>query len=275
MNLRSLGYRTDLIFPAFDGEIIDRGDYLVVRSPLNPSFYWGNFLLFAEPPRNGDLQKWRDLFAKEIGAAPTYEHQAFGWDLSDVEAVEAGAIEPFLQAGFSVNRDAVLTASAPRPPARLSSEVDIQPLRPERHAQAVALQVLCREPEHEEAGYREFRQRAMDRYRRMEAARLGHWYGAFLGDQLVADLGVFHDGRGLGRYQSVETHPDFRRRGIAGRLVYEAGRLAIAEHGLRTLVIIAEDDSSPSRLYQSAGFEPTEKTMSLLWWAGKPAPERS
>jgi hypothetical protein len=47
MNVKSLGYRTDLIFPTFDGEIIDRGDYLVIRTPKNPTFYWGNFLLFA------------------------------------------------------------------------------------------------------------------------------------------------------------------------------------------------------------------------------------
>jgi predicted GNAT family acetyltransferase len=87
---------------------------------------------------------------------------------------------------------------------------------------------------------------------------------------LVADLGVFHDGRGLGRYQAVETHPDFRRRGIAGTLVYEAGRRAIAEHGLQTLVIIADEDGDPSRLYQAVGFAPTEKDVGVLWWEGRP-----
>lgn len=50
MNIRSLGYRTDLLFPRFDGEVIDRGDYTVIRTPSNPTFYWGNFLLFDQPP---------------------------------------------------------------------------------------------------------------------------------------------------------------------------------------------------------------------------------
>ena len=54
--------------------------------------------------------------------------------------------------------------------------------------------------------------------------------------------------------------------GIAGTLVYEAGRRAMLEHGLDTLVIIAETDSSPSRLYESVGFRPAEKTVGLLWW---------
>jgi len=37
MKVHSLGYQTDLIFPAFDGEVIDRGDYLVIKTPSNPT----------------------------------------------------------------------------------------------------------------------------------------------------------------------------------------------------------------------------------------------
>ena len=59
MQLRSLGHQTDLIFPRFDGLILDRGDYLVICTPANPAFYWGNFLLFAAPPCQGDLVRWR------------------------------------------------------------------------------------------------------------------------------------------------------------------------------------------------------------------------
>jgi len=136
------------------------------------------------------------------------------------------------------------------------------------------LQVLCRK--------RDMRRRASGSSKRAPTPGIeewrqpaaGHWYGAFIGDRLVADLGVFHDGQGLGRYQSVETHPDFRRQGIAATLVYEAGTRAIAEHGLHTLVIIAEDEGDPSRLYRSLGFEPTEKSMGLLWWEGKPTEAR-
>jgi hypothetical protein len=103
MNVRSLGYRTDLIFTAFDGEIVDRGDYLVIRSPANPTFYWGNYLLFSRPPQAGDVRKWRDLFAREIGTPPETEHQVFGWDSPEGHE---GVIQPFLQAGFRLNHSA-------------------------------------------------------------------------------------------------------------------------------------------------------------------------
>ena len=68
MNIHSLGYRTDLFFPRFDGEVTDRGDYIVIRTTSNPTYHWGNFLLFSQPPAAGDLERWLRLFAAEIGA---------------------------------------------------------------------------------------------------------------------------------------------------------------------------------------------------------------
>ena len=68
MEVQSLGYRTDLIFPKFDGQILDRGKYLVILTPTNPTYYWGNFLLFANPPDKGDLENWKAIFSKEIGS---------------------------------------------------------------------------------------------------------------------------------------------------------------------------------------------------------------
>jgi GNAT superfamily N-acetyltransferase len=270
MNVKSLGCRTDLIFPTFDGVLTDRGDYLVVRSPLNPTFYWGNFLLFARPPQPGDLNIWRDHFAREVGQPPETKHIAFTWDSPEGKE---GFVEPFVQEGFNLERNVVQVSHALQCPPRAATDVSIRPLKTEAEfAQVIEQQVLSRDEGHEERGYRKFRTFMMDSYRRMEQVGLGHWYGAFLGDQLVADLGVFHDHRGLGRYQSVETHPDFRRRGIAGRMVYEAGVQAMTEHGLDTLVIIAEADSSPSRLYESAGFNPVEKNVGLLWWERSPQP---
>jgi ribosomal protein S18 acetylase RimI-like enzyme len=265
LKIHSLGYRTDLFFPAFDGIITDRGDYLVIQTPSNPDFYWGNFLLFSHPPKEDDFKSWRELFAKEMGAPPQTKHQVFGWDSSDGEL---GVIRPFTQAGFRMVQSVVLISQTPCPPNHLNNEVAICALQTDSDwQQAVVNQVACREAEFSESNYLQFKKPQMERYRRMEAAGKGHWYGAFIGSQLVADLGIFHQ-EGLGRYQSVGTHPDHRQRGIAATLVYEAGRLAIAEHKLHTLVIVAEEDSSPARIYQSAGFEVKEKEVGLEWWLG-------
>jgi GNAT superfamily N-acetyltransferase len=123
-------------------------------------------------------------------------------------------------------------------------------------------QVRCREPEHDETDYRLFKERQMSGYRAMSAAGLGEWFGAFADEEMLADLGIFHDGQ-LARYQSVETHPDHRRRGIAGNLVYHAGQYALTRFRVETLVIVAEHESAASRLYSSLAFEPRELQVGL------------
>ncbi|MBN1440347.1 MAG: GNAT family N-acetyltransferase [Anaerolineales bacterium] len=263
MDVKSLGYKTDLIFPAFDGEIVDRGDYLVVRTPSNPDFYWGNFLLFENPPAGGDYARWKGLFAREIGIPPQTEHLTFGWD---TVGGETGEDEEFLVNGFRRARSTVLAARALRPPAHPAAEVTVRPLVSDTDwAQAVQNQVDTREPEFTESEYRGFRARAMDRYRRMAACGLGDWFGAFRGRTLAADLGIFRDGK-IGRCQSVQTRPEHRRRGYAGTLVYEASRYAMDRYGLETLVIVAETDSDAGRLYRSLDFAATEFQSGLEKW---------
>jgi len=260
MQIKSLGYRTDLIFPAFDGQIIDRGDYLVVKTPANPTFYWGNFLLFPDPPGEGDYQRWREIFAREFGQPPKVIHQAMGWDTTQEEA---GFVQPFLENGFHLDRLVLLTARQEDLKPRSSAEVTIRQLRTrDDWEQAVENQVLSRDPWFGEAGYRTFRQGQAIRYQEMVKRGLGAWFGAFAGERLVGDLGVFCSGD-LGRYQSVQTHPDFRRQGIAGALVFQSAKYAFEKHAIQTLVIVAEANSAAQRLYEALGFQITEFQMGI------------
>jgi len=263
VKIKSLAYLTDLFFPAFDGEIIDRGDYWVIRTPANPDFYWGNFLLFRSSPVHNDFIRWQELFSLEIGTPPEVVHKVFGWDspIGDL-----GEVEPFIEQGFRLNQNAVLETSKPIPPSWFSPEINIRPLISDADwLQAFDNQKACWPEENIDPDHLAFMAIQMDRYRRMADAGLGDWFGAFIGGRLVADLGVFHDHQ-IGRYQSVETHPDFRRRGIAGSLVVEAGRLALEKYYLDKLVIVAEENSAAQRLYQNLGFCPLEKQVGLEWW---------
>jgi GNAT superfamily N-acetyltransferase len=232
--------------------------------PTNPSFYWGNYLLFDQPPMEGDYQRWQELFAKEIGIPPLVNHQTFGWDSTDNEQ---GVIEPFLENGFHVQHSVVLTTQQPSPPSNIAQAVRVRPLElDDDWVQSVEIQVISREPEFAEDGYRLFRQRQMNRYRAMSQAGLGAWFGAFIGSQLVADLGIFYTNQ-LGRYQSVETHPKYRRQGIASYLVSETGKYALDHFGINTLVIVAEADSQAERLYKAAGFKMVEQQIGIEKWS--------
>lgn len=259
MDLRSLGLRSVMIFHRFEGEVEDRGEYLVIRTPSNPTYRWGNYLLFSGPPRIGDLGEWERLFRSELG---DLAHRVFAWDMpeegSNDEKALLGDIEPFREAGYRVERDVVLTAREVRDPPRVNEEVEVRPLASDAEWQeAVALGVLCRDPRNSERGYAEYLTPKMASYRRMQELGMGSWFGAFLDGRLVADLGVFRQGE-IARYQSVKTHPDFRRRGICGTAVAEVGRYALGELGARRLVMLADPGYHAAAIYESVGFAPAE-----------------
>ena len=44
------GWRTDFILHRFGAEVIEREDCLVVRTPCNPTYYWGNCLHLPRLP---------------------------------------------------------------------------------------------------------------------------------------------------------------------------------------------------------------------------------
>jgi RimJ/RimL family protein N-acetyltransferase len=263
MNIRSLGYRTDLIFPAFDGEIIDRGNYTVIRTPTCANFYWGNFLLFDAPPTAASIDTWPALFADEIGTPPTTNHIAFGWDT--VEG-ETGDNQPFIDAGYELSENVILAASTLDEPPHPNREIAIRRFTETWEWEAATvLQVLGDAGEHGVEGYTLYSTRQMARYRKMQDAGIGAWFGAFLGDTLVGSLGVFRDGP-IARYQHVDIHPDHRRQGICGTLVHAAGQYAFDDMGAKTLVMIADENYHAARIYESVGFKPAEHQRGLTWW---------
>jgi GNAT superfamily N-acetyltransferase len=163
-------------------------------------------------------------------------------------------------------RSSVLTASAVTPPPHLAATLDVHPLETDDEWQAATEnQIRCREEGHNEDGYRVFKAAEMTRYRAMARAGLGAWFGAFQDGVLVADLGIYQAGN-LARFQTVETHPDFRQRGYAGTLVYQAARHTLGSGTVDTLVLVADADSAAERLYRSVGFLPTEQEAALERW---------
>jgi GNAT superfamily N-acetyltransferase len=90
------------------------------------------------------------------------------------------------------------------------------------------------------------------------------WFGAFVEGRLRASLGLVSDGRGLVRYQEVQTRPDFRRRGLARALVATAGRYGLHELGARRLVIVADPGCHAIKLYRSLGFADAGAQVELL-----------
>jgi ribosomal protein S18 acetylase RimI-like enzyme len=249
--ITSLGFRTDVALRELEGaEVTDRGDYLVVRSPDNPDYWWGNFLLLAGWPGPGTGDSWLARFAAEF---PQAEHLTLGVDGAGGDGAGGDGVIPaeFLAAGLEPQRDTVLTCAAVWPPPHPSAEAEIRRLESDADwRQSAELSRRCFD-QGEPGDYLERRAAAR---RRLTRAGHGAWFGAFAGGRLLAQLGLFDAGDGYARYQHVETDPEARRRGLAGTLVWQAGRYGREVLGTGTFVIVADPVDVAIRVYRACGF---------------------
>ena len=255
MDIESLAFRTDLAMLERGGSLVeDRGTHLVVRTPANPTYWWGNFFLLPTPPVDAqEAGRWLAAFEAEF---PDAQHRTFGIDGRTGTAAD---LAPFAGLGLSVEVSTVMTASSVHEPARPNTEAAYRPLvTDEDWAQQVELSRAGEDP----AWYDEtFVTQRAAADRRLVAAGYGAWWGAFDGDRLLASMGLFTASPGLARFQSVKTHPDARGRGLAGTLVHRVSRYGFAELGARTLVMVADPDYLAIRIYRSVGFADGETQL--------------
>lgn len=259
MNVISLGFRTDLMLLELGGAVvIDRSTHMVVRTPTNPGFWWGNFLLLASPLREGEAEQWTQEFGEYF---PEARHLALGVDGIEGEAGDAAELA---RLGVSVETNSVLTAEEMPAPGRPAPGVDVRPLSGDDDwAQAGRIRLACDHGDPTDAAHREFVQARQEEYRRLCEAGYGAWFGAFVDGRMAAGAGLFTDGNGLARFQNVETHPDFRRRGLATAVLRHAGHWGLTELRASTLVIVADPDHHAIGLYRELGFTEAERQVQL------------
>src|SRR5699024_6267296 len=153
MHVSSLGNRTDLALLRLAGsEIEDRNDHLVVRTPDNPDYWWGNFLLLAQPPTATNAPRWLERFAAEF---PDARHVAFGVDAPNGTVAD---LDWFAARGYSVAAQTVMTATEVYEPRHGNTTATCRPLSTsDDWERSVELAVRCHAREMPDAAeYRRF-----------------------------------------------------------------------------------------------------------------------
>jgi ribosomal protein S18 acetylase RimI-like enzyme len=246
MKITAPGLRTDLALLELQGsEVVDAGDHVVVRTPANPAFYWGNFILLPTAVPEDAIDHWIERFEAEF---PQARHRAIGF--ADAEGEHAG----WRSRGFDVEVDVDLALGDAVPAASdLPGGIDVRPLASDDDWEQSAALGASDVPDDGRDDHLLFELRRAVAQRGMVDSGRGRWLGAFDGDRLVASLGIVRLGR-LARYQNVMTRADYRKRGIAGALVRAAGEWARSDPEVEQLVIVAEEGGPAIGLYQRAGF---------------------
>ena len=264
MHVRSLALRSSLMIHRLYGKVEDRGDCLRLETPSVPDYWFGNCLAMPAPPGPGDFARWMARFSEELPAYGEGSHRVF---LVDSPEGEAGEVAAFLDAGFEINVDDVLATDAPRTPVHLNDRYPIRSLVSDRDWAALVETTLVVNAD--QPGYDRHYVEGKTRAIRSAIERgEGTWWAAWDGDRLIGHLGLFW-GEGLVRFQDVETHPGYRRRGVCRSILHAACEAARRDpragggSGDGPLFVIVPADDGARRIYESLGFVASHEGMKL------------
>jgi ribosomal protein S18 acetylase RimI-like enzyme len=99
------------------------------------------------------------------------------------------------------------------------------------------------------------------------AANPDFFLGAFEGNRLVGVVFATSDGR-KGWINRLAVYPDFRRLGVAEKLIAEAEH-ALRKHGLRMFCALIDDDNESSKqLFKKCGYE---EHRNIVYFRKKPS----
>ncbi|MCL2317359.1 MAG: GNAT family N-acetyltransferase [Actinomycetia bacterium] len=253
----SVSWRTSLAILEREGAVIEpREGCLVVRTPDNPGYHWGN-CLYVTTGDVDDAAGWLDVFAEEFPGAP---HRA-------VALPRAPDRESWVRAGFGLETERILSSRVPIVPTPPPAGYTVGPVRGDAWDGVVA--AGCADGPHTE-DHRVFERRRVASERRLVEAGAAEWFAVLsLDGAVVSALGIVLVGE-LARYQSVLTLAAHRRRGLARHLLGVASGWAF-DRGARELVIVADEGSDGDRLYRAAGFVPGAVEFSAYAPAWTPA----
>jgi GNAT superfamily N-acetyltransferase len=244
----SSGWATDLAVLAHGGSTIeDHDDHLVVRTPANPEFHWGNCLFVTDERMVDDAARWVSAFRATFPDAT--------WVAIGLVRMPA-ALDAWAEHGLGVELDDVLTTRTLPRQTPLTDGYTAGRIEGDDWEQ-YALRAIR---ENEQAG--EFDLESHERFvqartrsrRTLSERDIAAFFGAFVDGRLVADLGIVRCGR-TARYQTVGTDPDHRRRGLASHLLGLAARWA-ADRECDRWVIVTETTNPAGRLYRNLEFDP-------------------
>ncbi len=258
MLVRSLALTTDLGLLATRGaRIVDKGDYVVVETPDDPGYFFGNLLALPAAPQVGEVAYWMRRFAEELGGKPAIKHVTLIWD--DPTGA-TGATDELVAAGFKVEVNAVMTGAPPL--VAPTPVLPLRPLTPTEVRDALPDLGWTMGDRHDET-YRSFLARRATWHASLVERGLARFWGAIDPvDGIVASLGLVPLGPHH-RYQDVQTVPTHRNRGLAAALL-----VAAAAEATTPVVIVAEPTGAAARVYARVGLRTVEHVGSACRWPG-------
>ena len=264
----SLGTYTDSFvrFPATQFSKDD--DFVVYKTPTRADFWWGAYLVSRTPVTKENLAAMLGEWEKRLGELRDIRKKIIQWELPvgdlPITAPELSAQFNDPLATIHVNSVLMATPVAMRSTFTLS-DVTLQEATSKRDLDAILEMTLDDlESTPDSPATADFLRWTHGQFCEGVKNGCGRWWMLKYKGELVANCGLFGQGR-TARFREVTTHPNWRRRGFARMLCQLVLAEGFKDPSVEQVVIIAEHDSSPERIYKSAGFSLNSFQVALRW----------
>ena len=226
-----------------------------------PDYFWGNQIMLHKNPKILDYDFCLKTFTNEFSDFKNLKHLLFTFD-KDVKLSDS-LRSSFTKNNFKIEATIVLSKKDTLNFKSINKHnISVKKISHESDwAQVKHLNLLVNEDE--EGISEEFIHAKYNDYRKLINGGHGSWYGAFIGEKLVADFGLIGN-KEFGRFQNVETHPELRNRGICKHLVATISQRAFRNNDHKELIIEAEEGSVAYKIYKSLGFTVEEELYEVF-----------
>ncbi len=250
--IRSDGIASDLMVEGGESFVKAHKGFVTIHTPNQPDYWFGNCIVVQDAALSPEMivQRFEEQF-------PDAAHVCAQWDIPDFEIGDLR--DWFTSRGYSEETGEFMALNGPIKRVDCPEGIEIRPVRDADWDRVTALQLetgaeLRGEKSEAHRAYLENRNASR---RDKIASGFGEWFGAFDGDLLVGDLGIFCDDR-VARYQAVETRESHRGRGICSALLCEAHDWVKERSESARILIAADANDTPRFLYRKMGFTPFE-----------------
>ncbi|MCW5220462.1 N-acetyltransferase [Verminephrobacter aporrectodeae subsp. tuberculatae] len=239
-------------------------DFAFLRCPEREDFWFGNFVITRCPlPAVDDWPALHREWHRRIASRCAVPREVYQWECCSPAPLDEGKMATMGGDGLFTSLTVMQLRAAlafTLPQGVEFVELDTK----QRFREAIVLTTESNAEDPESVATADFTQWQYGR--QWEQVRTGRatWFGLLCQGRIVAHCGLIHKA-GIGRYQDVTTAPAHRRQGLAEMLVRAVAAHALHRDRCHQLVIVAEADSPPERIYRRVGFEPFSHEYSVAF----------
>ena len=242
--------------------------FIAYMTPTRPDFWWGAYLVSRDVVTENNLSSCLREWEIRLGTLTDIKKKIIQWEIpiNAVPAETKNLIPEFYGPDDSISTNIVLVAK----PSTMKtftprSDAVLVEATTERHfVEIIDMELADLENNPESPATEDFLRWKHDQFYRGVKNGAGRWWMLKHKGEIVANCGLFSDGR-TARFRDVATHPRWRRQGFARMLCHLVLTEGFKDPAIEQVIIVAEHNSSPERIYKSIGFAPYSVQFALTW----------